>query len=484
LIPAGLRAGAAATLAAALVLAGVPGCGGGASPATATQAAVARPNFVVIIADDMAYGLFGTGRRFPFLQLPNLERLAAQGVQFDRAFVTTSLCSPSRASILTGLYAHAHGVDVNEMVDLDPTIPTFPQLLRGAGYRTAFVGKWHMDSYNDGPRPGFDHWVSFHGQGVYTDPWLNVNGRKLQGSGYVTDLLTDYAVDWLADGASEPFLLMLSHKAVHAPFTPAPRHQAALPGAWLPEPASFRDDFADKPAWQRRYARCGGTPSAYASCPDPQPAALSRWPWPGDDTARVDYLRALMSLDDSVGSVVGALERGGLDRNTYVVFMSDNGFFLGEHRLGDKRLAYEEALRVPLVVKGGGLLPRAVGALALNIDVAPTVLELAGLSAPASMHGRSLAGVMRGQAQSVRDAFLYEYAPDSNLPVIPAITAVRTTSQKYVTYPGRPGESELYDLATDPGEVTNLSDRPEWQARRADLQQRLQQLLAETGAAR
>jgi len=474
-------AGAAAGL---LALLAVPsGCGTDAVPGGPTPVARARPNFVVIVADDMAYGLFGAGRRFPFLQLPNLERLAAQGVQFERAFVTTSLCSPSRASILSGLYAHAHGVTVNEGVELSSGTPTFPQILHDAGYRTAFVGKWHMNGSYDGPRPGFDHWVSFRGQGTYDDPLLNVDGQRVRRTGYITDVLTDYAVDWLEAAPPEPLLLVLSHKAVHDPFAPALRHRAALPGAWMPEPASYRDSFEDKPAWQRRYARCGGTAAAYANCPDPLPAALSRWAWSGDDPRRVDYLRTLLALDDSVGSVLAALERRGLDRSTYVLFISDNGFFLGEHRLGDKRLAYEEALRIPLVVAGPGLSPRTASAMALNVDVAPTLLDLAGLAVPASMQGRSLAGVLRGQAPSVRDAFLYEYAPDAYLPVVPAIVALRTSSQKYVTYPGRPAEYELYDLAADPGEVTNLADRPEWQARRAELQQRLDRMLSETGAA-
>jgi N-acetylglucosamine-6-sulfatase len=478
---AGLRAGAGATLT-ALLLAGAISCGGGGAPAAPTQPSVARPNFVVILADDMAYGLFGAGRRVPFLQLPHLDRLAAQGVQFDRAYVTTSLCSPSRASILSGLYAHTHGVNVNETQELSPDVATFPQLMRQAGYRTAYVGKWHMDSSTDAPRPGFDHWVSFRGQGTYHDPVLNVDGRVVHGRGYVTDLLTDYALEWLGGQPKEPFLMVLSHKAVHQPFDPAPRHANALAGAWLPEPPNYRDDFDGKPAWQRRYARCGGTPAAYANCPDPLPVMLPRWPWSGDDPYRLDYLRAALALDESVGGVVSALERSGRDRDTYVLFMSDNGYFLGEHRLADKRLAYEESLRVPMVVKGPALAPRVVTSMALNIDVAPTLLDLAGLGVPREMQGKSLAGVLRGQAAAVHDAFLYEYAPDSRLPVIPAIVALRTASQKYVTYPGRAGECELYDLAADPGEVTNLCDRPDWRGRRGELQARLDQLLTETGA--
>ena len=456
-----------------------PGCG--SSPAASTPPA-ARPNLVVIIADDMAYGLFGPSRRFPFLTLPNLQGLAARGVVFDNAFVTTSLCSPSRATLLSGLYAHTHGVIVNERVDLPANVATYPQILQHAGYETAFVGKWHMDSSTDAPRPGFDYWVSFRGQGVYEDPLLNENGRAVQRQGYITDLLTEYAVGWLRQPHAKPFLLILSHKAPHNPAVPAERHAGALADASLPEPMSFTDSYEGKPAWERRYARCGGTPSAFAQCPDPQPDRIPPWPWSARDGERLQYLRTLLALDDSVGSVLSTLDAQGLGRSTYVVFLSDNGLFLGEHRLGDKRLAYEESMRIPLVIGGADLTPRRVSETALNLDLAPTALDLAGVSVPAEMQGRSLAKLLRGQAAAPRDAFLYEYDTESFLPVVPDILAVRTASRKYVTYPGRPSDIELYDLLSDPNEMRNLAGRPEWAAEQADLRQRLDRLLVETGA--
>lgn len=468
------------------LLAGGPGCGhspAGPTPG-ATAAPPARPNFVVIVADDMAYGLFGPGRRFPFLALPNLEGLAERGIVFDNAFVTTSLCSPSRASLLTGLYAHTHGVRVNESVELSPSVPTYPQILHRAGYETAFVGKWHMDARNDGPRPGFDYWVSFRGQGLYEDPLLNENGRLVQGRGYTTDLLTDYAVDWLGRPRSQPFLLILSHKAPHNPAVPAPRDATALAEAVLPEPASFADSYEGKPAWERRYACCGGTPTAYVECPDPQPERIPPWPWNARQGARLDYLRTLLSLDDSVGRVLAALDAAGVAGSTYVVFVSDNGLFLGEHRLGDKRLAYEESLRIPFVIGGAGLAPRRVSAMVLNLDLAPTALELAGLPARPDMQGRSLARLLRGEADAPRPSFLYEYLQDSHLPVVPEILAVRTDTLKYVTYPASPSDVELYDLLTDPNELRNLAGRPEWAAAQADLIQELERLRVATGAPR
>jgi N-acetylglucosamine-6-sulfatase len=470
-----------ARAAGACLLAATIACGGSSSPSQPTPATgAARPNLVLILADDMAYGLFGSGRRLPFLELPNLQRLAAQGAQFDRAFVTTSLCSPSRATILSGLYAHAHGVTANENMELGADVPTFPQYLHSAGYRTAFIGKWHMDATRDSPRPGFDHWVSFRGQGVYDDPTMNVNGTVTKRTGYVTDLLTDYAVDWLNQKASEPFLLILSHKAPHAPFQPAARHAAAFANASLPEPRNFEDTLTDKPSWQRRYVRCGGTVAAFTECPDPLPLDLPPTPWPDHVPWMVDYMRTLLGVDESVGRVLAALDGRGWGRSTYVLFMSDNGFFLGEHRFGDKRVAYEESLRIPMVFRGPDVAPRTLSATVLNLDVAPTMLDLAGVAVPASMQGRSLAKLLRGEVTAVRDSFLYEYQGDPRIPVVPSILGIRTMDRKYVTYPDRPGEEELYDLAADPGEVTNLADRPEWGIAKAELRTRLARILQDT----
>jgi N-acetylglucosamine-6-sulfatase len=436
---------------------------------------------VVILADDMASGLFGADKRLPFLDLPNLDRLAGGGVLFPNAFVTTSVCSPSRASILSGLYAHSHGVLVNDTIDVPPSVTTFPQLLRNAGYRTAFVGKWHMNPDTDAPRPGFDYWVSFKGQGVYDDPVLDVNGVQVARTGYITDILTDYAVEWLRSQARQPFMLFLSHKAPHGPWEAAPR-DATWPGAPVPEPASFRDTFRDKPSWQRRYAACGGAPSAFVACPDPLPAALAPAVWSPTEPWRLEYLRTLLALDDSVGSVESTLDALGVGGSTYVFFLSDNGYLLGEHRLADKRLAYEASIRIPFVVGGAGLAMGRPGGMALNVDVAPTILELAGVPVPPGMQGRSLARLLRNQGQTVRDSFLYEYFADGRVPVVPRMLGVRTAQRKLVTYPTSAGEEELYDLAADPDEMTNLAARSEWAGEKESLRRRIIELLQETGA--
>jgi N-acetylglucosamine-6-sulfatase len=462
-------------------MAGLLGCaavvaafGCGATPTSPSHGT--RPNFVIIVADDLAADLFGPARRFSFLELPHLEALAARSVVFDRACVTTSLCSPSRASILSGLYAHSHHVLGNESADLPPSIVTFPMLLQQSGYRTAFIGKWHMDSSTDAPRPGFDYWLSFRGQGVYQDPVLNENGRVGTVPGYITDILTGYAVRWLAAQGGQPFALILAHKAVHEPFQPAPRHAAAFPDASLPEPASFRDSFAGKPGWQRRYAACGGRADAFTRCPDPLPPALPAWSWSGRVRWRLDYLRTALALDESVGSVLAALQAGGLADSTYVLFLSDNGLFLGEHRLGDKRLAYEESIRVPLLIAGPQLAPRHTNALALNVDVAPTLLDLAGLSTPARFEGRSLAPLLRGVSTRIREAFLYEYFADATLPALPSIFALRNERYTYVSYPGS-SDDELYDLDRDPVELANLSADPAAAGLRGQLRRQLEELL-------
>jgi len=472
--------GASRGWAAVCLLACLAGCGHSAAPTP--TAAAPRPNFVVIIADDMAYGLFGPGKRFPFVNLANLETLASRGAFFERAMVTTSLCSPSRATLLSGLYAHRHGVPGNENTDISPDIPTYPQILHAAGYETAYVGKWHMDARTDMPRPGFDYWLSFRGQGVYVDPVLNENGKSFKRPGYTTDLLTEYAVNWIRRPHSKPFVLILGHKAPHEPAEPAPRHAGALADVSLPEPATFEDAYEDKPAWQRRYVRCGGGPTAFVRCPDPQPNTIPPWPWPPRDEGRLDYLRSLLALDESVGSVTTALAAQDLTRNTYVVFLSDNGLFLGEHRLGDKRLAYEESLRVPLVIAGPDVSVRRLGTMALNLDLAPTILDLAGIPVPADMQGRSLVRLLRGESFVLRESFLYEYDTEAPFPVVPDIRAIRTQTGKYVTYPGMPSEDELYDLTADPGEIDNLARKPEWAATRTALRQQLDRLLTETGA--
>ncbi|HOJ75226.1 MAG TPA: sulfatase [Phycisphaerae bacterium] len=440
-----------------------------------------RPNFVFILVDDLRYdALSCTGSRI--VKTPQIDRIASAGVRFTNAFATTSLCSPSRASFLTGMYAHAHGVRDND-TELDPKWPTFPRVLREHGYATAYIGKWHM-GMDDQPRPGFDYWLSFKGQGEYYDPQLNENGRRFQARGYTTDILTQYAVDYITQDRDRPFCLYLSHKAVHADFIPAKRHENLLADFDFPEPANYRDDYAGKPEWQRVVRIRGGRLRRPA--PPTIPKTLEVKPWTDEQSRlkrRLDYYRTLASVDESVGRVLGALKETGRLANTVVVFAGDNGFFQGEHNgLTDKRWAYEESIRIPLLAAGPGIpRGRQIDAMVLNLDLAPTFLDLAGAPIPPSVQGRSLRPLLESREVAWRTSFLYEYFREDWLPGVPDILGVRTQEWKYVTYPGLEDTAELYDLRTDALELRNLADDPAARDQLARMQAELDRLCRETG---
>jgi arylsulfatase A-like enzyme len=373
----------------------------------------------------------------------------------------------------------------NEKRDFDfAATPSFAQLLQQDGYRTGYIGKWHMAGTSE-PRPGFDYWLSFRGQGVYNDPSLNENGREFKATGYMSDLLTDYALQFL-DGAPEgqPFCLYLSHKAVHGPFTPATRHAGQWPEEALPEPPNYRDDFSDKPEWMRnayggRAARVVNNRAVENNRETPPIP-----PWDGRRKAALDYYRAITAVDEGVGKILVLLEKQGRLDNTVVVFAGDNGFFWGEHRRGDKRLMFEEALRIPLLIRYPSLVKpgSTIERMALNIDLAPTLLDLAGLPVPAHMQGRSWRPLFAGNEAGWRTSFLYEYWVDLT-PVIPRIIGVRTDGWKLVRYPDLEDIDELYDLRTDPHELHNLVQDPAHATTYRQMAGELERLLAETGYA-
>ncbi len=422
--------------------------------ATVPGSAQERPNIVFILIDDQRFDA-ASALGHPFLETPHLDRLIERGVLFENAFVTTSLCSPSRASILTGQYAHRHGV-LDNRTRLDPRTPTFPQELQGAGYRTAFVGKWHMGGASDAPRPGFDRWVSFPGQGFYYNQTFNIDGERAPRQGYTTDLITDYALDFLAarQGAEEPFLLYVSHKAVHASFRAAERHVGSYAGKRYPPPptmANRHDNYEGKPNWVEAQRRSWhGVDGLYDNTVDFQQFA-------------VDYAETMRGVDDSVGRIVGALEEQGLLDRTLLVFTSDNGFQFGEHGLIDKRTMYEASIRVPLVVLAPGFEGGAGGLrrpeMILNLDFAPTFLEAAGLEVPSTVQGRSFLGLIEGdgaERSPWRDAFLYEYFWERAFPQTPTVLGVRTDRYKFMRFHGIWDRYELYDLEADPDERNNL----------------------------
>ncbi|MCC6389489.1 MAG: sulfatase-like hydrolase/transferase [Bryobacterales bacterium] len=434
-----------------------------------------RPNFVFVLVDDLRFDeLRCTGH--PFAQTPNADRLAREGANFRNAFATTPLCSPSRASFLTGLYPHAHGIrDNTDRSAASHKLVTWPRVLHEAGYETAFLGKWHMGN-DDSPRPGFDHWVSFPGQGETVDPVLNVNGKILRTRGYVTDILTEQAAQFLERPRNKPFCLYLSHKAIHPnvqqrndgsitsygradEFIPAGRHRTLYQGESIPHRENYGIAPREKPALMR---------------PIEGLAPLGR-ETATDDATILNRMRMTKAIDEGLGRLLDVLTRKGVLDETVIIFTSDHGYFHGEHGLNyERRLAYEEAIRIPLLIRyppafRAGSQPEG---FALSIDIAPTVLELAGAAGP-KMHGRPLT------KEPGRDAFLIEYYSDTVFPRIRNMGyhAVRTRRWKYIHYGELDGMDELYDLSSDPYEMRNRIDgSPE----APELRRRLRELLKET----
>lgn len=445
--------------------------------AKAVAAAAKRPNIIFILTDDQRWDAMSC-MGHPFLKTPNMDRIRTEGVLFRNAFVTTSLCAPSRASFLTGAYAHNHGVIGNWGCEFDhDTMPSFPRVLREAGYDTAFIGKWHMRKTAQ-PRPGFDYWLSFRGQGVYTDPTLNENGREFQATGYVTDLLTDYAIEYIKAQREKPFCLYLSHKAVHSPFTPAPRHVNSYPDVVLLAPPNTKDTFAGKPAWLRGGVAMPGVEGEARKVPDSLPPSQ----WDPTEARRRGYFKTIHAIDDGVGRILKVLEeRGELD-NTVILFAGDNGYFHGEHARGDKRLMYEESIRIPLIMRYPAVAKpgSTVDDMVLNIDVAPTLLELAGVPAPETMQGRSVLPLLAGQVRAWRTSFLYEYWMDLT-DRVPRMLGVRTGEWKLIRYPDIDDIDEMYDLKQDPYEMTNLALLPKYAVKHKQLSEELDRLMKETG---
>lgn len=444
----------------------------GAGACAAGKAPRKRPNFVFVLIDDLRYNALGcTGH--PFLKTPHIDRIAREGMTFTNAFVTTSLCSPSRASFLTGQYVHTHGIlDNTDRATASHKLPTFPRLLREAGYETGYVGKWHMGN-DDSPRPGFHRWVSFRGQGVYDNPPLNIDGQRVAQQGYITDLLTAHAVEFVEKRRQAPFCLYLAHKAVHGPFTPAERHRGLFEGLNIERQPNARDTLAGKPALRRPLPPV-----------DPNKAPGQRQGGPTDQVI-LNQLRCVAAIDEGVGRLYEALSRSGQLDDTVFVFTSDNGYLWGEHGLGDKRASYEESIRIPMLARYPRLIRAGskAGQMVLNLDIAPTFLDLAGLKPPAAMQGRSLRPVLSGKARQWRRSFLLEYFAERQFPRIPAYQAVRTERWKYTRYPDHAGMDELYDLAADSLEMNNLVEDPAAAGELKKARAELAELLKQTGAA-
>ncbi|HBB74899.1 MAG TPA: acetylglucosamine-6-sulfatase [Planctomycetaceae bacterium] len=454
--------------------------------ASTCAAPAARPNVLFVLCDDLrpdALGCYGSAH----VRTPHLDALAADGVRFTAAFCTTSLCSPSRASILTGLYAHRHGVRDN-FTELPGTLPHWPGRLQAAGYATAYVGKWHMGEGNDAPRPGFDWFVTHKGQGTYFDNQWNVNGERREAPpGYYTTVVTDYCLDWLRSRpAGTPWALCLGHKAPHSFYFPEWKYERAFDGVRVPYPDSaFR--LEGKPDWIRErlttwHGIYGPLFEWRKTFPDPRPEAVVDF----ERMVRA-YWGTILSVDDSMGRLLDFLRTTGQLEDTLVVFMGDNGLLEGEHGMVDKRTMHEPSIRIPMIARGPGLpRGRVINSQVLTEDVAPSILDLCSARAIDGVDGRSFRRLCTDGDPGWRSAWLYEYNYEKQFPYTPNIRGIRTERWKLIRYPHGDGSPdrhrpELYDLREDPGELVNLAADPDHSATREELEQQLADLLATHG---
>lgn len=453
----------------------------GELPSLARRDGFKPRNILFILTDDHRYDAMGFMSKRGYPHTPTLDRLARDGVHFRNAFVTTALCSPSRASILTGLYAHQHRV-VDNNHPISPGLIFFPQYLQRAGYETAFIGKWHMggdvegEGEGDSPQRGFDYWVSFPGQGSYlpSKAGLNVNGLRVPQKGYITDELTDYALRWLEQRtADKPFYLCVSHKAVHADFIPAQRHKGRYANERFERPATW-DPLPGKQSLRPMWAQ--NQRNSWHGVDFPYHSTLDI----GEYYKR--YCETLLAVDEGIAELLEQLRRRGLLDSTLVLYMGDNGFAFGEHGLIDKRTAYEESMRVPMLMHCPELFEagKVVEEVVANIDVAPSLLEAAGLTAPSYMEGRSVLPLAREQRVEWRDELLYEYYWERNFPQTPTTHSVREQRYKYIRYHGVWDIDELYDLSVDPLEANNLIFSPGHEAIVERMNKRLFDILEAT----
>jgi arylsulfatase A-like enzyme len=466
-----------------------------------------RPNIVFLFSDDHAAHALSAyrehlqyGARLP--DTPHLDRLAADGMLFSNAFVTNSICVPSRAAVLTGQYGHLSGVMTNQEA-LHPETETFPRLLHDGGYRTALFGKWHLRS----DPVGFHHYEILVGQGPYYNPVLITGPDSVRHTGYTTDILTDRALAWLDASRDDdrPFLLLVHYNAAHRFWDPGPDQLALFRDTVLPEPATLWDDGRGRAAGARQQEMEIGRDlfarDLKLEPPNLTPEQLERWDayygpenrrfeelgLEGDDLVRwkyqryiADYMRVVIGLDEAIGRVLGHLAGAGLDDNTVVVYTSDQGFFLGDHGWFDKRWMYEESLRAPLIVRWPGQVePGTVNTdLVMNLDFARTLLDIGQVPAAAGMQGRSLLPLLRGETPADwRDAIYYQYFAYPDWHMVQRQYGVRTHRYKLIHY-YELGDWELFDLALDPHELRSVYHDLRYADVRDELKIRLDQLRA------
>ena len=460
-----------------------------------------RPNILFIMTDDhAAHAISAYGSRVN--STPHLDRLASEGIRLDRCFATNSICTPSRATILTGKYSHKNGVTVFN--EFDGSQPHVSRMLQRAGYYTGVVGKWHLTS----EPTGFDRWTVLPGQGIYQDPvFLTPKGRVTK-PGYVTDVITDMAIDFLdTRPKDQPFFLMCHHKAPHRPWEPDEKHRALFAGRQIPEPPTLRDNYdtrgdALRENKQRVFddltrrdlkiaAPLGLSAKSRNAWLDTVPteatvisegqsitlrgAELQSWKY---QRYMQDYLACVQSVDDNIGRLMGELQARGLAENTLVVYTSDQGFFLGDHGLYDKRFMYDPSIKMPFIARWPQhIKPRTTsGSLAINADFAPTFLEAAGIEVPSDVQGTSLRPLFTGAVPSSwRQSFYYRYYHDPGDHNTRAHYGVRTETHKLIYFPTK-DQWELFDLVRDPDELRNLVSDPASESLLATLKAELARL--------
>jgi arylsulfatase A-like enzyme len=423
-----------------------------------------RPNIIYIMSDDhAAHALSCYGSKIN--QTPNLDRIASAGMRFTNCFCTDSLCGPSRAVLLTGKYNHLNGFrDNSGKTIFDGSQQTFPKLLQKAGYQTAIVGKWHLNS----DPTGFDYWSILPGQGRYHDPVFITMGQKATVKGYVTDIITDKAMDFLKQrDPSKPFCLLYHHKAPHRSWEPDDKHAHMYDDVEIPTPLTFNDDYSHRTsAAHDQQMEIAKYINKQDTKGDPSPglagAELKKWKY---ERFIKDYLRVVASLDDNVGRMLDYLDKSGLAKNTIVVYTSDNGFFLGDHGWFDKRFMYEESLHIPLLVRWPGHIKDGVvsSAIVSNVDFAETILDAAGVTVPADMQGHSMIPILTNAAGAApadwRNAFYYHYYEFPQPHHVQPHIGVRNDRYKLINFYG-PKEWELFDLQKDPHELVSVYEDP------------------------
>jgi arylsulfatase A-like enzyme len=465
------------------------------------------PNIVFIFSDDHAYqAISAYGEARNLLQTPNIDRLATQGMRFDRCVVPNSICGPSRATVLTGKYSHLNGFYNNSNSKFDGSQTTFPKLLQAAGYQTGMFGKWHLVT----DPTGFDEWHILPGQGVYYNPPMIHNGEKVKHEGYTTDIITDLSLDWLKSrDRDRPFLLMTQHKAPHREWEPALRHLGHDGDRIYPEPPTLFDDYSGRGLAERDQDMTIAetmTPADLKLVPPKQLTPEQRVAWDayynprneafrkadlkGEDLVRWkynrymhDYLGTIKAVDESVGKILDYLDREGLADNTLVIYAADQGFYLGEHGWFDKRWIFEESLRTPLLVRWPGHT-KAGGtssAIVSNLDFAATILEAAGQPVPAEMQGRSFLPILKGETPADwRGSFYYNYYEYPVPHRVRPHEGVVTGRYKLVKFYGADLDGyELFDLKADPHELKDVSNDPAQADTLARLKAELARLKAE-----